>query len=83
MLSMRDDAWAANIVHSHKEWAGIPYPSVRKVGPTMRPFGRNLSWIKMVGIQVDNWRLIPTTTRAHDVRVLARPSARPAAAIAA
>jgi len=57
MLSVRDDAWAANIVHEHAEWHGIPYPSVRKVGPTFKRFGTPLSLIKMVGMKVDNWRL--------------------------
>jgi hypothetical protein len=58
MLSIRDDAWAANKVLSHNEWQGIPYPSVRKVGPTFTPFGKAWSWIEMVGIRVDNWRLL-------------------------
>jgi|SRR5579864_6824855 len=58
MLSVRDEAWAGNVVHSHKYYEGIPYPAVRKVGPTLKPFGTNLSFIKMVGIEVDNWRLV-------------------------
>jgi hypothetical protein len=58
MLSVRDDAWAANRVLSHETSHGIPYPSVRKVGPTLRPFGKPWSWIEMVGIRVDNWRLL-------------------------
>ncbi len=57
-VSSRRRVWAANIVLQHKTWYEIPYPAVRRVCPTNEQFGRPSAWIKVVGIQVDDWRLV-------------------------
>jgi hypothetical protein len=57
-VASRASVWAANIVLQHDTWHEIPYPSVRRVSPTDRQFGRPATWLKMVGIQVDKWHLV-------------------------
>jgi hypothetical protein len=53
----RGRVWVANIVQRHKTWHEIPYPSLRRVSPTGGQFGAPATLIKMVGIQVEDWRL--------------------------
>jgi hypothetical protein len=56
-VARRGVVWAANMVLRHETWREIPYPSVRRVSPTSGQFGKPSTWLKMVGIQVDNWHL--------------------------
>jgi hypothetical protein len=57
-VASRGAVWAANRVLRHATWHDIPYPSVRTVSPTDGQFGKPSTWLKMVGIQVDNWHLL-------------------------
>jgi hypothetical protein len=50
-------AQAANVIHEHKEWEGIPYPSRRRVtrrenDGTYRPMPT------MIGMEIADWRLL-------------------------
>jgi hypothetical protein len=61
-VSRRGGVWTANMVLRHKTWHEIPYPALRRVSPTQGQFGRPATWLKMVGIQVDNWHLLSPGT---------------------
>jgi hypothetical protein len=50
-------AKAANMVLAHGEWNGIPFPSHRRVTPRIKD-DQVMGWPKMVGIKVEDWRLV-------------------------
>jgi hypothetical protein len=57
-VSSRRRVWAANLVLRHKTWHEIPYPALRRVCPTDAQFGKPSTWLKMVGIEVEDWHLV-------------------------
>lgn len=50
-------AQAANVVHEHKEWEGIPYPSRRRVTRREND-GSYRPLPTMIGMQISEWRLL-------------------------
>jgi hypothetical protein len=56
-VASRGAVWAANIVLQHRTSREIPYAAVRRVSPTNGQFGKPSTWLKMVGIRVDDWHL--------------------------